>query len=80
MGAGLSVFDAKGKPAVKMFYDEYQDGDDEPEDEESGSGADFGEEFTDGGDDVPGYDQSPVKDYSEDKMDEPDGDVDTDSE
>lgn len=81
IGHGLSVFDAKGKAAVKMFYDEYEAGDDEPEDEESGSAADFGEEFTDGGDEVPGYEQSPVKDYSEeDKMDEPDGDVDYDSE
>ena len=61
-----------------MFFDEYQDadGDDEPEDDDSGSAADFGEEFTDGGDDY--EQQSPAKGYSEGRMDEPDGDFDDD--
>ena len=76
IGQGLSVFNQSGKTAVRMFFDEYQDadGDDEPEDDDSGSAADFGEEFTDGGDDF--EQQSPAKGYSEGKMDEPDGDFD----
>ena len=81
IGHGLSVFDSKGKQAVKMFYDEYEVGDDVPEDDESDSQNGLGEEFTDDGDEVPGGDgKSPVKDYSEDKMDEPYGDIDYDSE